>query len=280
MKRDIIFLVKAHLGNNYTGGENDMKNSFCRIVALLLIMVFPLTGCAMYPSGERRMVKTYTTTTTRTVYPDGSVVYNGPGVDAGEWQSEQYTRNEYYDGTFYDLPSGYRYDHHPDMGVVIVNSVTGALVTFAILKALFPHHRWHRSYNRPHFKNYNRNISTPMHMHRPSGPRYYNQGHKDYRPPRNARKSGETHRGNPHQQRREVRPNQRPGRETHQPQRRGGEIRPNRNDGRQERGVYRGNPHQQRREVRPNQRQERETPQPHNRGGRGEQRQRPASNSS
>ena len=73
------------------------------------------------------------------------------------------TYGSYYDPggyEYYDLPSGYHYEYR-DNGPVIVEKLTGALVTIAALRLLFPRHHWRRMYHEPHF------VYDVRHGHRP-----------------------------------------------------------------------------------------------------------------
>ena len=54
-----------------------------------------------------------------------------------------------YGGQFYALPQGYHYEYWSG-GPVIVNSITGALITYAALRAMYPNWYW-RPIHRPHF---------------------------------------------------------------------------------------------------------------------------------
>ena len=49
------------------------------------------------------------------------------------WYEESYS--------YYSLPPGYHYEYR-DIGTVIVEDLTGALMSYAILRALFPYHVW------------------------------------------------------------------------------------------------------------------------------------------
>lgn len=51
---------------------------------------------------------------------------------------------------YWELPAGYRYEFW-DSGPVIVNALTGALVTVAMLRLMYPRHHWRRIYHEPHF---------------------------------------------------------------------------------------------------------------------------------
>lgn len=60
---------------------------------------------------------------------------------------------------YYDLPRGYHYEYRSS-GPVIVETMTGAVITYVALRAMFPHHPWRRLRHEPHFV---RDVRGPGH---------------------------------------------------------------------------------------------------------------------
>ena len=100
----------------------------------------------------------------------------------------------YYGGTgvyeYYNLPTGYHYEHWGTRGPVIIETLTGAVVTMALLRSMYPHHHWHHMYNEPHFvRDYRRHghvhpVPPPRVMHhRDSHIGHHRQNHGNHHAP-------------------------------------------------------------------------------------------------
>ena len=84
--------------------------------------------------------------------------------------------------TYYNLPPGYHYENW-NRGPVIVNSLTGELVTFALLQNMFPYHQWYMTPPPPHFRH---DWRYPLHRRgwerRHHNGHYSHFGHAPHRP--------------------------------------------------------------------------------------------------
>lgn len=96
---------------------------------------------------------------------------------------------------YYDLPTGYRYEYW-NTGPVIVNALTGTVITLAALRAMYPRHHWRKLHREPNFV---RDYRIPAHRH------MWGLRHKAVPPHR-----GSFHRPQPPKHHMQMRPNQRP----------------------------------------------------------------------
>ena len=82
--------------------------------------------------------------------------------------------------TYYNLPQGYHYEYW-NQGPVIINSLTGELMSLAILQNMFPWHPWSVLHYPPH---YVRDWRNPYHRRGWDRRPHYRPHHRDYVPHR------------------------------------------------------------------------------------------------
>lgn len=152
-----------------------MKN---KLLAVVIVMAMAMTGCVVH-----------------------SGYYSGVSYGYGGYD-------------YYDLPSGYHYEYR-SAGPVIVSALTGAVITYAALRAMYPHHHWRRLDHEPHFVRDYRpappprphyvapaprpNPVRPPAVHHNSGPRP-NFGHRQERPSNSGHFGGRPNHQRPPQQ--------------------------------------------------------------------------------
>jgi len=82
-----------------------------------------------------------------------------------------YPTGGYTESVYYQLPPGYRYEYWSS-GPVIIDIATGAIVTYAMLRTLYPHWHWYRDYH-PRFYRDWRIPAHRAHWHHYGPQRHY-----------------------------------------------------------------------------------------------------------